>query len=89
MDSHWRPSKIYGGSLGCPSHQLLCTAWYFAIPVLLAGYLKNEEVSVDASFICNNILGWTMMAAYGFNVPKRFEAETSLAPSNFGLLSSN
>ncbi|XP_059633676.1 protein DETOXIFICATION 29-like [Cornus florida] len=54
--------------LSLASAVMICLdTWYFAIPVLVAGYLKNEEVSVDASSICNNILGWTTMAAYGFN----------------------
>ncbi|XP_059633678.1 protein DETOXIFICATION 29-like isoform X2 [Cornus florida] len=63
--------------LSLASAVMLCLeTWYFAIPVMLAGYLKNEEVSVDASSVCNNILGWTMMAAYGFN------AVTSVRVSN-------
>ncbi|XP_059637381.1 protein DETOXIFICATION 29-like [Cornus florida] len=54
--------------LSLASGVMLCLeTWYFAIPVLLAGYLDNEEVSVDASSVCNNILGWTIMAANGFN----------------------
>ncbi|XP_059633675.1 protein DETOXIFICATION 29-like isoform X2 [Cornus florida] len=54
--------------LSLASAVMLCLdMWYFAIPVLLAGYLTNEEDSVDASSICTNILGWTTMAAYGFS----------------------
>uniref|UniRef100_A0A7N0TEI4 Uncharacterized protein n=1 Tax=Kalanchoe fedtschenkoi TaxID=63787 RepID=A0A7N0TEI4_KALFE len=36
--------------------------------ILFAGYLKNPEISVDALSIAMNILGWTVMIAFGFNV---------------------
>ncbi|ONK59132.1 uncharacterized protein A4U43_C08F3320 [Asparagus officinalis] len=50
--------------------------WYFMILILFAGYLKNAEVSVDGLSICMNILGWTIMVAFGWN------AATSVRISN-------
>ncbi|CAN1795114.1 Protein DETOXIFICATION 29 [Linum perenne] len=41
--------------------------WYFMALILFAGYLKDAEVSVAALSICMNILGWTIMAAFGMN----------------------
>ncbi|CAL1360080.1 unnamed protein product [Linum trigynum] len=41
--------------------------WYFMVLILFAGYLKDAEVSVAALSICMNILGWTIMAAFGMN----------------------
>ncbi|MQL78657.1 hypothetical protein Taro_011085, partial [Colocasia esculenta] len=50
--------------------------WYFTILILFSGYLKNAEVSVAALSICMNILGWTIMVAFGSN------AATSVRVSN-------
>ncbi|PPE01716.1 hypothetical protein GOBAR_DD01252 [Gossypium barbadense] len=41
--------------------------WYFMALILFAGYLKNADISVDALSICLNILGWTIMVAFGMN----------------------
>ncbi|CAI0463320.1 unnamed protein product [Linum tenue] len=41
--------------------------WYFMVLILFAGYLKDAEVAVAALSICMNILGWTIMAAFGMN----------------------
>ncbi|CAL5418880.1 unnamed protein product [Camellia sinensis] len=41
--------------------------WYTMALTLFAGYLKDTEVSVDASSICLNMLGWTTMVGFGFN----------------------
>ncbi|MCD9642974.1 Protein DETOXIFICATION 29 [Datura stramonium] len=47
---------------------MLCLEiWYFMALILVAGYLKNAEVAVDAISICMIILGWTVMVAIGFN----------------------
>ncbi|XP_052117624.1 LOW QUALITY PROTEIN: protein DETOXIFICATION 29-like [Arachis duranensis] len=51
---------IFGGSL-------CLEVWYFMALILVAGYLKNAEVAVDAMSICMNILGWTVMLAFGMN----------------------
>ncbi|CAI9761740.1 unnamed protein product [Fraxinus pennsylvanica] len=54
--------------LSLESAVMICLeAWYFMSLVLFAGYLKNAEVSVDALSVCTNIVGWTSMAAFGFN----------------------
>ncbi|KAI8528192.1 hypothetical protein RHMOL_Rhmol12G0131400 [Rhododendron molle] len=41
--------------------------WYMMALALFAGYFMDAEVSVDASSICTNILGWTIMAGFGLN----------------------
>ncbi|KAI7997372.1 Protein DETOXIFICATION 29 [Camellia lanceoleosa] len=46
---------------------LALEVWYTMSLTLFAGYLKDTEVSVDASSICVNILGWTTMVGVGFN----------------------
>ncbi|CAN4076329.1 unnamed protein product [Withania somnifera] len=47
---------------------MLCLEiWYFMALILVAGYLKDAEVAVDAISICMNIQGWTLMVALGFN----------------------
>ncbi|XVF85042.1 hypothetical protein PTKIN_Ptkin17bG0086800 [Pterospermum kingtungense] len=54
--------------LSLASAVMLCLEiWYFMALILFAGYMKNAEVSVDALAICMNILGWTMMVAFGMN----------------------
>ncbi|KAF3431206.1 hypothetical protein FNV43_RR25936 [Rhamnella rubrinervis] len=54
--------------LSLASAVMLCLeVWYFMALILFAGYLKNAEVSVDALSICMNILGWTIMVAFGMN----------------------
>ncbi|XP_019163875.1 PREDICTED: protein DETOXIFICATION 29 isoform X2 [Ipomoea nil] len=41
--------------------------WYFVALILIAGYTKNAEVSVDGTSICMNISGWTLMVGVGFS----------------------
>ncbi|KAL3501139.1 hypothetical protein ACH5RR_035588 [Cinchona calisaya] len=41
--------------------------WQLMAVVLLAGHLKNAEVTVAALSICINILGWASMVGSGFN----------------------
>ncbi|GAB2280509.1 Protein DETOXIFICATION 29 [Dionaea muscipula] len=54
--------------LSLASAVMLCLeVWYYTALILFAGYLKNAEVSVDGLSICMNLLGWTVMAALGFN----------------------
>jgi len=36
--------------------------------ILLAGYLKNPTIAVDAISICMNLMGWEFMIAIGFNI---------------------
>nr|GLL31900.1 protein DETOXIFICATION 29 isoform X2 [Ipomoea trifida] len=42
--------------------------WYFKVLILFVGYTKNAEISVDATSICLNISGWTLMVGLGFSV---------------------
>ncbi|KAH6820846.1 MATE efflux family protein [Perilla frutescens var. hirtella] len=39
--------------------------WYYAILVLLAGYMKNAQVAISAFSICLNINGWILMIILG------------------------
>lgn len=42
--------------------------WYSIALTLVAGNLKNAEISVDALSICRNIMGWSGTVGLGFNV---------------------
>ncbi|KAG8641700.1 hypothetical protein MANES_12G023400v8 [Manihot esculenta] len=54
--------------LSLSSAVMLCLeVWYYMALIILAGYLKDAEVSVDALSICMNIFGWTMMICLGMN----------------------
>ncbi|XP_077251493.1 protein DETOXIFICATION 27-like [Tasmannia lanceolata] len=50
--------------------------WYYRLLILLAGYMKNAEVSLDALSICMTINGWQMM------IPFAFFAATGIRVSN-------
>ncbi|XP_022984920.1 protein DETOXIFICATION 29-like [Cucurbita maxima] len=66
----WRAFQSLSGfvRLSLASAVMLCLeTWYFMALILFAGYLKNAEVSINALSICTNILGWTMMVAFGIN----------------------
>lgn len=53
--------------LSTSSGVMICLElWYSSILVLLAGYMKNAEVAIDALSICINISGWELMIALGF-----------------------
>nr|GMD20849.1 protein DETOXIFICATION 29-like [Ipomoea batatas] len=45
--------------------------WYFVGLILMVGYTKNAEVSVDAISICLSISGWTLMFGVGFSAAIR------------------
>ncbi|EYU35646.1 hypothetical protein ABFS82_10G144700 [Erythranthe guttata] len=52
--------------LSVSSGVMICLElWYYAILVLLAGYMKNARVSIDAFSICINITGWIFMIILG------------------------
>ncbi|XP_038893145.1 protein DETOXIFICATION 29 [Benincasa hispida] len=66
----WRAFQSLWGfvRLSLASAIMLCLEiWYFMALILFAGYLKNAEVSIDGLSICTNILGWTVMVAFGIN----------------------
>ncbi|XP_026393255.1 protein DETOXIFICATION 24-like isoform X2 [Papaver somniferum] len=52
--------------LSLSSGVMLCVElWYNAVLVLMAGYLRNAEISISAFSICLNILGWQFMIILG------------------------
>ncbi|KAL5578852.1 hypothetical protein UlMin_011294 [Ulmus minor] len=54
--------------LSTASAVMLCLeTWYFQILVLIAGLLKNAEITLDALSVCMTIAGWVFMIAVGFN----------------------
>ncbi|KAB5533663.1 hypothetical protein DKX38_016749 [Salix brachista] len=58
--------------LSLASGVMLCLEfWYYQILVLIAGLLKNAEVSLDALSICMTINGWCFMVSVGFQAAAR------------------
>ncbi|KAJ7948128.1 Protein DETOXIFICATION [Quillaja saponaria] len=54
--------------LSVASAVMLCLeAWYHQILVLIAGLLKNAEITLDALSVCMTVNGWAFMIAAGFN----------------------
>ncbi|KAJ4970000.1 hypothetical protein NE237_003099 [Protea cynaroides] len=54
--------------LSVSSAVMLCLEiWYLQILVLLAGLLKNPQLSLDSLSICLTINGWVFMISVGFN----------------------
>ncbi|KAG6421266.1 hypothetical protein SASPL_117816 [Salvia splendens] len=52
--------------LSVSSSVMLCLElWYYAILVLLAGYMKNAQVSISAFSICLNVSGLEFMISMG------------------------
>ncbi|XVE90276.1 hypothetical protein DITRI_Ditri20bG0065500 [Diplodiscus trichospermus] len=53
--------------LSVASGLMICLElWYNAILVLLAGYMKNATIAIDAFSICININSWEFMICLGF-----------------------
>ncbi|KAM0048376.1 putative multi antimicrobial extrusion protein [Helianthus debilis subsp. tardiflorus] len=53
--------------LSISSGIMLCLElWYYAVLVLLAGYMPNAEVAISAFSICLNINSWEFMISLGF-----------------------
>ncbi|KAJ6397105.1 hypothetical protein OIU77_022029 [Salix suchowensis] len=53
--------------LSLASGVMLCLeCWYYQILTLIAGLLKNAEISLDALSICMTINGWCFMISVGF-----------------------
>ena len=56
---------------------MLCLEnWYYRILILMAGYLQNATLTVDALSICMNINSWEMM------IPLAFIAATGIRVAN-------
>ncbi|GLJ19450.1 hypothetical protein SUGI_0351040 [Cryptomeria japonica] len=54
--------------LSLASGVMLCLeCWYLNLLILLAGYLSNPKIAVDAISICMNLMGWELMISLGFN----------------------
>ncbi|PIN05104.1 putative membrane protein, predicted efflux pump [Handroanthus impetiginosus] len=52
--------------LSISSGLMICLElWYYAILVLLAGYMKNAKVAISAFSICLNITAWEIMISLG------------------------
>ncbi|KAG8372249.1 hypothetical protein BUALT_Bualt12G0046800 [Buddleja alternifolia] len=52
--------------LSISSGLMICLEmWYYAILVLVAGYMKNAEVAISAFSVCLNINGWEFMICLG------------------------
>ncbi|KAL3637052.1 hypothetical protein CASFOL_019351 [Castilleja foliolosa] len=56
--------SIASGLMICPTNGSL-EMWYYAILVLVAGYMKNAEVAISAFSICLNVNGWDFMICLG------------------------
>ncbi|CAI9091472.1 OLC1v1026511C1 [Oldenlandia corymbosa var. corymbosa] len=53
--------------LSVSSGVMLCLElWYNAVLVLIAGHMKNAEISISAFSICANISLWVLMITLGF-----------------------
>ncbi|CAN6464403.1 unnamed protein product [Victoria cruziana] len=69
--------------LSLASAVMLCLeCWYYMVLILFGGYLSNPEVSVDALSICLNILGWTVMVAFGSNAAISVRVSNELGAGN-------
>ncbi|XP_028101771.1 protein DETOXIFICATION 29-like [Camellia sinensis] len=76
--SLWRFLKLSVAS----AVMLALEMWYTMSLTLFAGYLKDTEVSVDASSLCLNILGWTTMVGFGFNATISVRASNELGAAH-------
>lgn len=75
----WCPDTWKGFSLACfadllpmlklsiSSGVMLCLElWYYAILVLLAGYMTNATIAISAFSVCLNVIAWEYMLCLGF-----------------------
>ncbi|KAG8478852.1 hypothetical protein CXB51_028664 [Gossypium anomalum] len=56
--------------------------WYYAILVLLGGYMKNAAVAIDALSICLNIIAWQLMVFLGFLTAASVRVSNELGRGN-------
>ncbi|CAN6183554.1 unnamed protein product [Urochloa humidicola] len=69
--------------LSAASAVMLCLeTWYFQVLVLIAGMLKNPELSLDSLSICSTIHGWVFMIAVGFNAATSVRVGNELGAGN-------
>ncbi|XP_022719939.1 protein DETOXIFICATION 24-like [Durio zibethinus] len=69
--------------LSISSGVMLCLElWYYAVLVLLAGYMKNAEIAIDAFSICLNIIAWQLMMFLGFLTAASVRVSNELGMGN-------
>ncbi|TVU38876.1 hypothetical protein EJB05_12271, partial [Eragrostis curvula] len=69
--------------LSAASAVMLCLeTWYFQILVLIAGLLKNPELSLDSLSICMTVNGWVFMISVGFNAAASVRVGNELGAGN-------
>ncbi|XP_039048884.1 protein DETOXIFICATION 24-like isoform X1 [Hibiscus syriacus] len=69
--------------LSISSGVMLCLElWYYAVLVLLAGYMKNAAVAIDAFSICLNIIAWQLMISFGFLTATSVRVSNELGRGN-------
>ncbi|XP_074575670.1 protein DETOXIFICATION 27-like [Curcuma longa] len=69
--------------LSASSGVMLCLEnWYYKILVLLAGYMKNAKIAVDALSICMNLNSWEIMIPMAFFAGTGVRVATELGAGN-------
>ncbi|RLN36044.1 transparent testa 12 protein [Panicum miliaceum] len=69
--------------LSAASAVMLCLeTWYFQVLVLIAGPLKNPEISLDSLSICMTVNGWVFMISVGFNAAASVRVGNELGAGN-------
>ncbi|GJN11623.1 hypothetical protein PR202_ga29825 [Eleusine coracana subsp. coracana] len=69
--------------LSAASAVMLCLeSWYFQVLVLIAGLLKNPELSLDSLSICMTVNGWVFMISVGFNAAASVRVGNELGAGN-------
>ncbi|XP_017976260.1 PREDICTED: protein DETOXIFICATION 24 [Theobroma cacao] len=69
--------------LSISSGVMICLElWYYSILVLVAGYMKNATIAIDAFSICLNINGWEFMVCLGFLVAASVRVSNELGKGN-------
>ncbi|KAG4121969.1 hypothetical protein ERO13_D11G238100v2 [Gossypium hirsutum] len=91
----WSPETWKGFTFACfldlfpvlklsiSSGVMICLElWYYAILVLLGGYMKNAAVAIDALSICLNIIAWQLMVFLGFLTAASVRVSNELGRGN-------
>ncbi|PWZ40777.1 Protein DETOXIFICATION 40 [Zea mays] len=69
--------------LSAASAVMLCLeTWYYQIIVLIAGLLKNPEISLDSLSICMTVNAWVFMISVGFNAAASVRVGNELGAGN-------
>ncbi|KAI3719374.1 hypothetical protein L6452_20271 [Arctium lappa] len=69
--------------LSISSGVMLCLElWYYAILVLLAGYMADARIAISAFSICLNIYAWEFMISLGFLVAACVRVSNELGRGN-------